>query len=125
MAEDSQREVRVEAMRRNWSEALWRFQHAPRTTDHRMRQVEVVAAIRDLLEPICSAETLAAHYCCRTSAERCRLVARTLYPGDELLEDPRRTRDVAYALRCVELLTGQMLDPTLGLPYWIGEWAVY
>ena len=112
-------------MRREWSEALWRFRRAPRNTASRPRQVELVAAIRDLLDPIRSTATLSAHYSAETSAIAALSVAEALYPDDPHLRDLRKTRDVAYALRYVELQTGAELDPTLGLPYWLGEWAVY
>lgn len=112
-------------MRHEWSESLWRFRRAPRNTASRGRQVEVIAAIRDLLDPIRSTATLAAHYRAATSVAAARSVAKELHPDDEVLRDLRRTRDVAYGLRYVELLTGADLDPTLGLPYWLGEWAVY
>lgn len=125
MPERRRREDDGLAMCPAWSEALWRFQRAPRTTEHRTRQIEVVAAIHDLLDPIGSTATLAAHYRAETSAELCHCVAQALHPTDDQLSDLRRTRDVAYALRYIELVTGHELDLTLGLPYWIGEWAVY
>jgi hypothetical protein len=112
-------------MCQEWSESLWRFSRAPRNTESRARQVEVIAAIRDLLDPVRSTATLAAHYRADTSVSLARSVAETLHPDDPALRDQRRTRDVAYGLRYVELLTGANLDPTLGLPYWLGEWAVY
>ncbi len=106
-----------------WVEALWRFVRAPKLTDQRERQVNVVDAIKDYLDPIDSVEQLAAHY--QSSGELCRRIVLALYPADAQLQDLRRTQDVAYALRYVELMTGHDLDPGDQLPSWIGEWAVF
>jgi len=106
-----------------WCEALWRFMRAPKLTDQRERQVNVVQAILDYIEPIESIDELAVHY--HGSAELCQRIALALYPTDSQLQDLRRTQDVAYALRYVELITGHELDPGDALPCWIGEWAVF
>ncbi len=106
-----------------WAEALWRFVRAPKLTDQRERQVNVIDAIKDYLDPIDSVDQLGAHY--QSSGELCRRIVLALYPADAQLQDLRRTQDVAYALRYVELMTGHDLDPGDQLPSWIGEWAVF
>ncbi len=110
-------------MQQPWCEALWRFVRAPKLTDQRERQVNVISAIMDYIDPIDSADELAAHY--QGSAELCRRIALALYPTDGQLQDLHRTQDVAYALRYVKLMTGHDLDPGDRLPSWIGEWAVF
>jgi len=111
------------AMHQLWCEALWRFVRAPKLTEQRERQVNVVEAILDYIEPIDSVGQLVDHY--QSSAELCQRIALALYPNDSQLQDLRRTQDVAYALRYVELMTGHDLDPGGQLPCWIGEWAVF
>ena len=106
-----------------WYEALWRFARAPKLTDQRQRQIDVICAIKGYLDPIVSQEQLLAHY--QANAELCRHIALALHPGDGQLQDLHRTQDVAYALRYVELMTGHELHPRDRLPSWIGEWAVF
>jgi hypothetical protein len=111
------------AMHQLWCEALWRFVRAPKLTEQRERQVNVIYAIMDYIDAIDSVDELNAHY--QSSAELCQRIALALYPNDGQLQDLHRTQDVAYALRYVELMSGHELDPGDALPCWIGEWAVF
>ena len=109
-------------MRQRWSEALWRFARAPKMTDQRERQADVIEAIKQQLDDVCTVQQLRVHY--QTSAALCDQIVRALYPDDPFLADPHRTRDVAYGLRYVELMTGRRMSAFESLPSWIGEWAV-
>ncbi|MBI2942193.1 MAG: hypothetical protein HYY04_17310 [Chloroflexi bacterium] len=109
-------------MRPRWSEALWRYLRAPRLTAQRERQADVIDAIKQQLVDITSPADLCIHY--QTSLSLCQQVADALYPDDPFLADLHRTRDVAYGLRYVELVTGRPLSAFDSLPAWLGEWAV-
>jgi len=109
-------------MRQRWSEALWRYVHAPRLTDQRARQADVIEAIKQQLNTVESTSLLWRHY--QSSAAMCEQITTALYPEEPFLADPHRTRDVAYGLRYVEIVTGRRMSAFDGLPSWIGEWAV-
>lgn len=50
------------------------------------------------------------------------LTARKIFPETWASIGIHSTKSTAYALRLVELLTNQKIDPTKPLPRWIGEW---
>lgn len=91
-------------------------------TDQRERQADVIEAIKQQLTDVHSIHQLRVHY--QTSAALCDQIVKALYPDDPFLADPHRTRDVAYGLRYVELVTGRRMNAFDSLPSWIGEWAV-
>ena len=73
----------------------------------------LIMAIKDRLAPIKTKGDLVRHY--MTTDGLAETVVAELLPGEQWL-DHRRTEDVAYGLRCLELSTGKKIDVTRRAP---------
>lgn len=105
-----------------WRQALEDFIALPFNTPHRQRLTRAAAAIKDALRDIAWLDSLVARYP-YDDARIAALIPR-LFPGERWwIADLRVPRDLAYALRYIEIATGQRLDPTRPLPWWVTEWT--
>ena len=95
-----------EEMRDVWKSALeWYIYYADR--EKKAKFALVIMAVKDKLGHITTKAELAQHYMHTDGI--CEDVVKGLFP-DELWLDCRRTEDVAYGLRCLELATGKRFD---------------
>ena len=67
----------------------------------------MIMAIKERLAAVKTKGDLMRHY--MNSEGLCEEVLAEVYPGQQWL-DCRRTEDVAYGLRCLELSTGKSMD---------------
>jgi hypothetical protein len=111
-----------ESLPETWRLALEEFIALPLTSPHRQRLTRAAAAIKLTLRDIVWLDSLVArhHY----DDRRIAALLRRHFPGERWwLTELRAPRDLAYALRYIELATGQTLDPTRPLPWWVTEWT--
>jgi hypothetical protein len=95
-----------DSMRDVWKSGLeWYIYYADRS--RKAKYAMIIMGVKDRLQDIKTKGDLAHHY--MNTDDLCESVVRELFPG-ELWIDNRRTEDVAYGLRCLELSTGKKFD---------------
>lgn len=93
-------------MRDVWKSGLeWYIYYADMA--RKAKYAAVIMAVKDRLSHIQNKGELARHY--MTTDGLCEGVITELFPDEDWL-DTRRTEDVAYGLRCLELSTGKKFD---------------
>lgn len=93
-------------MRDVWKSALeWYIYYGDRT--RKEKYALVIMAVKDRLSSISNKGELSRHY--MGTDGLCEEVVAQLFPNEQWL-DMRRTEDVAYGLRCLELSTGKRFD---------------
>ena len=93
-------------MRDVWKSALeWYIYYGDRS--RKAKYAMVIMAVKDRLSTIQSKGELVRHY--MTTDGVCEDVVAHLFPDEQWL-DVRRTEDIAYGLRCLELSTGKRFD---------------
>lgn len=93
-------------MRDVWKSALeWYIYYGDRS--QKEQYAALIMAIKDRLAGIQNKGELVRHY--MSTEGLCEMVLAEMYPGQQWL-DCRRTEDVAYGLRCLELSTGKKMD---------------
>lgn len=93
-------------MRDVWKSALeWYIYYADQ--DKKAKYALVIMGIKDRLRTVQNKGELVHHY--MSTDGLCESVVAELLPGEMWL-DHRRTEDVAYGLRCLELSTGKHMD---------------
>ena len=93
-------------MRDVWKSALeWYIYYGDRT--QKEQYARLIMAIKAQLAAVTTKGDLVRHY--MSSDGLCEGIVAQLYPGEQWL-DCRRTEDVAYGLRCLELSTGKTMD---------------
>lgn len=111
-----------ETMPEAWRKALEEFIALPLTSPLRQRIMRAAQAIKENLRDIVWRDDLAKRY--PYDDQRIARVVSRLFPGERWwVSDLRTPKDLAYALRYVELSTGQYLDATQPLPWWVTEWT--
>lgn len=99
-------------MRDVWKSALeWYIYN--NDSAQKEKYAALVMAVKQQLSHITNKGDLFRHY--MTVDGLCEKVAKEMYPGEFWL-DARRTEDVAYGLRCLELSTGRKMDITRKAP---------
>ncbi|MGI8826314.1 MAG: hypothetical protein ACR2JC_11835 [Chloroflexota bacterium] len=94
-------------MRDVWKSALeWYIYYGDR--NRKVLYARLIMGVKDRLSDIQSKGELARHY--MSTDGLCEDVVALLLPADEVWIDHRRTEDVAYGLRCLELSTGKKFD---------------
>jgi hypothetical protein len=89
-----------------WKSALeWYIYYGDRT--EKEEYARLIMAIKERLGTVKTKGDLMRHY--MNSEGLCEEVLAEVYPGRQWL-DCRRTEDVAYGLRCLELSTGKAMD---------------
>lgn len=93
-------------MRDVWKSALeWYIYYGDRA--RKAKYAAVIMGVKDRLSSIKTKGDLVQHY--MNTDGLCEDVVRQLFPTEDWL-DIRRTEDVAYGLRCLELSTGKRFD---------------
>ncbi|MGH2448436.1 MAG: hypothetical protein ACRDFS_07535 [Chloroflexota bacterium] len=93
-------------MRDVWKSGLeWYIYYAD--PSRKAKFAVVIMGVKDKLQHVRTKPALAEHYMSHDGI--CEDVVATLFPGEEWL-DCRRTEDVAYGLRCLEISTGKSFD---------------
>ncbi|GAC1320374.1 MAG: hypothetical protein NVSMB22_04690 [Chloroflexota bacterium] len=93
-------------MRDVWKSALeWYIYYGDRT--RKEKYALIVMGVKERLSGISNKGDLARHY--MSTDGLCEDVVAQLLPDEEWL-DHRRTEDVAYGLRCLEISTGKKYD---------------
>jgi len=93
-------------MRDVWKSALeWYIYYTDRTK--KAKYAIVIMGVKDRLTHITNEGDLSRHY--MNTDGLCEGVVRDLLPNEHWL-DVRRTEDIAYGLRCLELSTGKRFD---------------
>lgn len=93
-------------MRDVWKSGLeWYIYYADRAK--KAKYAAVIMGVKHRLTNITTKSDLSTHY--MSTEGLCEDVLAHLFPGEEWL-DIRRTEDVAYGLRCLELSTGKKFD---------------
>lgn len=93
-------------MRDIWKSALeWYIYYGDQAK--KAKYAAVIMSVKDRLGTIYTKSDLSRHY--MSTDGLCESVVSALYPGETWL-DLRRTEDVAYGLRCLELSTGKRFD---------------
>jgi hypothetical protein len=93
-------------MRDVWKSALeWYIYYGDRA--RKAKYAMVIMAVKDKLSAIHTKGDLVRHY--MTTDGVCEDVVARLFPDEQWL-DVRRTEDIAYGLRCLELSTGKKFD---------------
>jgi len=89
-----------------WKSALeWYIYYSDRS--RKEKYALVIMGVKDRLVDITNKGELARHYMATDGL--CEDVVAQVLPGEQWL-DNRRSEDVAYALRCLELSTGKRFD---------------
>lgn len=99
-------------MRDVWKSALEWYIYNNDSTE-KERYARLVMEVKQELSHLSNKGDLFRHY--MTVDGLCERVAARLYPGEFWL-DARRTDDVAYGLRCLEISTGKRIDVTRKAP---------
>jgi len=81
--------------------------------EKKAKYATVIMEIKNRLSGITNKGDLVRHY--MSTDGLCESVVAEIYPN-ELWIDSRRTEDVAYGLRCLELSTGKRMDVTRRTP---------
>lgn len=111
-----------DAMPEPWRKAIEDFIALPVTSPVRQRALRAAQAIKESLRDVAWLDNLAKRY--PYDDQRIAGVVSRLFPGERWwVSDLRGPKDLAYALRYVELATGQHLDATKPLPWWLTEWT--
>jgi hypothetical protein len=93
-------------MRDVWKSGLeWYIYYTDRA--RKAKYALVIMAVKDRLSHIATKGDLAEHY--MSTDGLCEEVIAELFPNEQWL-DTRRTEDVAYGLRCLEISTGKRFD---------------
>jgi hypothetical protein len=104
--------VRRQKVRDVWKSALeWYIYYAD--PERKSKYAFIIMAVKERLNSIQNKGDLMRHY--MNTEGLCESVVAELLPG-ELWLDHRRTEDVAYGLRCLELSTGKRIDITRRTP---------
>jgi hypothetical protein len=89
-----------------WKSALeWYIYYTDRSK--KAKYALVIMGVKDRLSTVQTKADLVRHY--MNSEGLCESVVADLLPGEQWI-DNRRTEDVAYGLRCLELSTGKRFD---------------
>jgi hypothetical protein len=108
-------------MRPVWSWALSWFRMAPSDTGRRLRQAALVARLKAELATVENVPGLHERY---HEASRWTVpLAREHFPQEWPLLGIHACTAAAFALRYVEIVTGQRLQ-VVSLPRWLGEWTI-
>lgn len=93
-------------MRDVWKSALeWYIYFTDR--DKKAKFALAIMAVKDQLREVQTKAEPTRHY--MSNDDICESVVTRLFPNEEWL-DTRRTEDVAYGIRCLELSTGKRFD---------------
>ena len=93
-------------MRDVWKSALeWYIYYGDRT--RKAKYALLIMAVKNRLGDVHTKSELVQHY--MNTEGLCESVVADIFPGEAWL-DMRRTEDVAYGLRCLELSTGKRFD---------------
>ena len=93
-------------MRDVWKSALeWYIYYADR--EKKAKYALVIMRVKERLASITNKGDLARHY--MVTEGLCEDVVARIFPDEHWL-DMRRTEDVAYGIRCLELSTGKSFD---------------
>lgn len=93
-------------MRDVWKSALeWYIYYTDR--EKKARYAYVIMGVKDRLSGITNKGELSRHY--MSTEGLCEEVVAEIFPGVQWL-DYRRTEDVAYGLRCLEISTGKTFN---------------
>lgn len=99
-------------MRDVWKSALeWYIYYGDQ--ERKAKYATIVMAVKDHLSGVTNKGELVRHY--MSTDGLCESVVAELFPGEQWL-DHRRTEDVAYGLRCLEISTGRRIDVTRKTP---------
>jgi hypothetical protein len=95
-----------------WKSALeWYIYFAD--PEKKLKYALVIMGVKERLTAIQTKADLVSHYMCTDGL--CEEVVAQLLPGEPWL-DHRRSEDVAYGVRCLELSTGKRFDLTRRTP---------
>jgi len=101
-------------MRDVWKSALeWYIYYGDRAG--KAKYALIIMGVKDKLTHIQTKAELSQHY--MTTEGLCEEVVARLLPNEDWL-DSRRSEDVAYGLRCLELSTGKRFDLMRRSPSW-------
>lgn len=111
------------AMRDVWCWALSWFLKPPSSVEKRLKQAQLVEAIKGELHKVDQIEALHDLYC--RDSRWCLQLARQQFPREWPTLGVHATTAAAYGLRFVELMTCRDIDAREPLPRWVGEWAIW